>query len=200
MPDVRDDLIEADLVIPSLDAVSAHVFNTINRPHKEITVEKVIEGIISFRKEFPGKIWLEVMVIKGVNDRRDELQRIKEVIRDCGADRIQINSLVRPAPDVKIEPAERAMLMFAKKIFGEKSEIIGGFTRDIVSSPLDNVCETIIDLTKRRPCSLEQISQSTGISKAVVIKYIEMMLSDDLLKEVLYSNDTYYSASKKVKT
>ena len=67
-PRMREELMEADLVIPSLDAVSEEVFEKINRPHHKLKINEVIKGINTFSQEFRGKIWLEIMLVKGVND------------------------------------------------------------------------------------------------------------------------------------
>jgi wyosine [tRNA(Phe)-imidazoG37] synthetase (radical SAM superfamily) len=69
---VREDLLQADIVLPSLDAVSYEVFMKINRPHPAISAEKVIEGMVAFRKTYKGKIWLEILFCKGVNDSPEE--------------------------------------------------------------------------------------------------------------------------------
>ncbi len=192
LPEVRNDLMGADLVVPSLDAASHDVFDMINRPHGDLSVEKVIGGIRSFRKYFQGQIWLEVMLVKGINDSRKELERIEMLIRDCGADKIQINSLARPAPDSAIEAAAKEKLQFARNLFGEKAEIIGGFTNMAPGSLPDNIQESIAELVKRRPCSVSQVSRSLGIDEAVIVKCFETMLSKGMVEEILHEGDKYY--------
>ena len=76
--EVRKDLLQADVVLPSLDAASQEVFARINRPCFGFSVEEVIEGQVEFRKIYKGKIWLEILFCKGVNDTRGELLRMKE--------------------------------------------------------------------------------------------------------------------------
>jgi len=63
--DVRDALMDADLVLPSLDAVTEEVFQKINRPPGDLTAKKYISGIIDFKNSFKGKIWLEVFILPG---------------------------------------------------------------------------------------------------------------------------------------
>ena len=63
LPEVREELREADLVMPSLDAGSAGVFRQINRPERSLEFDTVIEGLVAFRNEYPGLIWLEVMLV-----------------------------------------------------------------------------------------------------------------------------------------
>jgi wyosine [tRNA(Phe)-imidazoG37] synthetase (radical SAM superfamily) len=87
--DVREDLLQADVVLPSLDAVSQEVFRKINRPPGGFSVEKVIAGIVEFRRIYRGQIWLEILFCRGVNDGQDELGRMKEAI-----DRINLTASI----------------------------------------------------------------------------------------------------------
>ena len=50
--DVRDDVMNADLIIPSLDAVSAQAFRKINRPCPDLNLEEYIQGLSDLRNEF----------------------------------------------------------------------------------------------------------------------------------------------------
>jgi len=71
---LRRELLAADVVLPSLDAVSQEVFELIDRPHKKIRIADYIQGLIDFREEYKGRIWLEIMLIKDYNDSEDELR------------------------------------------------------------------------------------------------------------------------------
>ena len=94
--DVRDDLGQADLVLPSLDAVSQDVFERINRPHPSLDIHAVIDGLKAFRAEFARQIWLEIMLIKNINDDPYELKKMAEIVLSLNMDRIQLNTVTRP--------------------------------------------------------------------------------------------------------
>jgi len=68
LDEVRSDLSEADLVLPSLDAITPALFEYINRPALSLKIEEIISGLIQFRKQYRGQIWLEVLFCRGVND------------------------------------------------------------------------------------------------------------------------------------
>ncbi|MEG3054947.1 MAG: radical SAM protein [Methanoculleus sp.] len=87
-PDVRAALMRADLVVPSLDAVSEEIFQEINRPCPGITAGEVVEGLTTFAREFTGEIWLEVFIVPGQNDTEEEILRLKSVIAISLSDRI----------------------------------------------------------------------------------------------------------------
>ncbi len=93
---VRSQLRRADLVVPSLDAVSEQAFKKVNRPHSSLVCEEVISGMAQFRKEYKGEIWLEIMIIPGLNDTMEELELMKKTIQDLKPDRVQLGTLDRP--------------------------------------------------------------------------------------------------------
>ncbi len=92
-PDVRKDLLLADVILPSLDAISEDIFRYINRPHSLNEVDTIIRGLKLMRKEYTGKIWLEVMLIKNVNDTEEELGKLKEIVSDLNVDKLQLNTV-----------------------------------------------------------------------------------------------------------
>jgi len=68
LSEVREDLSAADAVLPTLDAGSAALFRRINRPHPDFDFERHVEGLVAFGSEFTERLWLEVMLIAGIND------------------------------------------------------------------------------------------------------------------------------------
>ncbi len=123
-PLVRSALLTADLIIPSLDAVVPEVFQEIDQPQEGVRIEDIINGLISFRKEFRGQIWLEVMLVSGINDDLRYIKKLKEVIDQIDPDKIQINSPVRVGTEAGISSPDRQKLEKIKEILGENCEIV----------------------------------------------------------------------------
>ena len=121
---VRQALRAADLIVPSLDAGSLEVFAKIDRPEENIKIEDIIKGLIELRKEFQGKIWLEVMLVKGINDNLAQLRKLKDIIDKINPDKIHLNSPVRTTAEKNILAVDRKKLEKIKEILGEKCEII----------------------------------------------------------------------------
>jgi len=121
---VRFALINADLIIPSLDTAEQEVFEKINQPVENFKIEDIIEGLIKLRREFRGKIWLEVMLVKGINDNLGHIKKLKEAIDRINPDKIQLNSPVRTTAQDWVKPLERKALEKIKDILGDKCEII----------------------------------------------------------------------------
>jgi len=121
---LRSQLLGLDLIVPSLDAPTDKVFQRIDRPHPGVSLEAIIQGLIDLRKEFSGKIWLEVMLVKGFNDDLRYIKRLKEIIERINPDKIQLNSPVRSTAEPGIIAVDKSKLKKIKDILGEKAEII----------------------------------------------------------------------------
>jgi wyosine [tRNA(Phe)-imidazoG37] synthetase (radical SAM superfamily) len=122
--EVRQELLKADLIVPSLDAVDPEIFKQIDRPHPGIKLNEIIEGLVALRQEFAGQIWLEVMLIAGMNDGLDHIQELKKVILRINPDKIQLNSPVRVTAEKNVFTVERPKLEKIREILGDKAEII----------------------------------------------------------------------------
>ncbi len=87
---------DVDIVLPSLDAATENAFKKINRPAKDLDINKYIQGLIYFRREFKGKIWLEIFILPGYNNSEEKLTELKKAIIKIKSDSIQLNTLDRP--------------------------------------------------------------------------------------------------------
>ncbi|MCJ7587453.1 MAG: radical SAM protein [Candidatus Aminicenantes bacterium] len=135
---VRSGLAEADIVIPTLDAADQAVLARVNRPHASLHFDRILRGLHAFRREFPGRIWLEVMLIKGMNDHPAHLRRLRPLIEALSPDRVQINTVVRPPAEKYARPLSRTALERARALLGGDSEIIADF------NPLHGIPRTLI--------------------------------------------------------
>ena len=120
---VRQEILGADLIVPSLDAVTQELFAKVDRPHQNIKVDEIISGLVSLRKEFRGKIWIEIMLIKGINDDIRHIRKLKSAIDRINPDKIQINSPVRSTSEEGVLAVDKGKLKKIKDILGDKAEI-----------------------------------------------------------------------------
>ena len=123
-PKIFKDFLSLDLIIPSLDAVTQDVFEKIDRPVNGIRIEDIIRGLVKFRREFKGRMWLEIMLVKGLNDSPDYLAKMKKVTDLIKPDRIQLNSPVRPPSENWVKPVSRSALKKAREIFGGHCDVV----------------------------------------------------------------------------
>ena len=123
-PAVRKGLLKADLIVPSLDAVDLEIFKRIDRPHDGIKLNEIIDGLVALRKEFHGQIWLEVMLVSGVNDDFSHIEELNKAIQRINPDKIQLNSPVRTTAEKNVLPVDKFKLEKIKGILGNKAEIV----------------------------------------------------------------------------
>ncbi len=191
-PRIREDLMEADLVIPSLDTVTQEIFEMVNRPHPSLKIEKVITGIDSFSQEFNGKVWLEIMVVKGINDSLEEIEKAAQVIKQMNLEKIQLNTVVRPPAEEFARPLTREDLNNIKTVLGKKCEIIAEFKRATQKAYKRDVEKRILSMVKRRPVTLVDISHSLGLHRNEIIKYVEALEKKHQIRTKVHSGERYY--------
>jgi wyosine [tRNA(Phe)-imidazoG37] synthetase (radical SAM superfamily) len=158
LPEVRQAALDADAVLPSVDAGSKDVYRKMNRPHPEITFEKFIMGLKQFRKEYSGKLWPEVMLAKGINDSAQAIEDIAGVLADIKPDQIFINSPVRPPVEMTVKSIDEATLKQAEALFGRVAKI----AKPTVSSSLHhgrNNTQDIIAIVFRHPLSEHDLQE-----------------------------------------
>lgn len=189
---IREDLMEADLVIPSLDTVTGGIFETVNRPHPSLEIEEVITGIDTFSQDFGGKVWLEIVLVKGINDSLEEIERVARVTGKMNLERIQLNTVVRPPAEEFAGPLSREDLENMKTVLGEKCEIIAEFGRPTQRAQEVDVEKRILSMVKRRPLRLVDISRSLGLHRNEIIKYLEVLEKKHEIRTKVHNNQVYY--------
>jgi wyosine [tRNA(Phe)-imidazoG37] synthetase (radical SAM superfamily) len=170
-PDVRADCAKVDVVLPSLDAGDEPAFQKINRPHTDISIEKHISGLCVFRSEFNGQIWLEVFFIEGLNTEPEQIAKIKDAIERINPDKIQLNTAVRPTAEPNIKRVDAEKLQYIARQLGQKCEVVADFLPRHHSKITERKAEDVLSMLKRRPCTLQDISQGLGISHNEALKY-----------------------------
>jgi len=195
MKTVRDDLLQADVVLPSLDGVSSQAFEKINRPHKNLSIEKIIEGLVEFRKVYRGQIWLEILFCRGVNDAQSELQKMKKAVERIQPDLIHLNTVVRPPSEKWAAALSRREMEEIRSVFGAKAIIISEFDRHPSSASPDDIAEGIVRILRRRPLSLSDLSKGMGISPEDLGKYIDPLVKDGKIRSRTFGGAVYYEVA-----
>jgi wyosine [tRNA(Phe)-imidazoG37] synthetase (radical SAM superfamily) len=190
--EVRDSLKKADLVIPSLDAASAKIFKRINRPVKTLKVEKIIKGLIDFKKEYRGKIWLEVMLVKGINDRKEEIEKLKRAIAKIEPDRVQLNTVARPPCEKFAKALSKGELEKIKNLFGPPAEIIVDFERRALPEKMKYLKKRIMTMLKRRPATLKDLADGLGVHRNEVLKYLALLEKEKKIRPLSHKGKRYY--------
>jgi wyosine [tRNA(Phe)-imidazoG37] synthetase (radical SAM superfamily) len=195
MEDVRRDIFNADLVLPSLDAATPSTFSIINHPHKDLDIETVIKGLILFRKGFKGQVWLEVFIAKGINDSEDELEAIYKAIKRIAPDKVQLNSLDRPPAYDHVYPADmRTLEGIMEKWRDLPVEIIKRIhKRNEIRSFSRNLENNILNTISRRPITVEDLEALTGKKRLELFKYIDILEKEKKISHKIVEDKIFYT-------
>lgn len=171
-PEVRAELALADVVMPSLDAGDDLLFQAVNRPHPDISFEKLVAGLEQFRGEFSGQYWLEVLLLAGHTGLPAHVQKIAEIVRRIRPDRVQLNTAVRPPAEEHVRAVPPERLAALARAFGPEAEVIANY-RILKATPQSHPsAEAVLALLERRPCRVQDIAQGLGIKPAEVVKHL----------------------------
>ena len=197
--EVREELMQSDLVIPSLDAASQRVFEKVNRPIPPLNIEEVIEGLKAFKKVYRGKLWLEIMLVRGINNSPEELQRMKEAISRIAPHKVQLNTVVRPPSETYAHSLTKEEMAEVKEQLGRRCEIIARFSlRE--PSPVEREEEKAIwELLRRRPATIKDITQGLGLHPNETLKYIRKLIDAGKIEAFPFGGHRYYRPKEKKK-
>lgn len=172
---VRQDLMTADIVVPSLDAARPASFNRVDRPAAGVDLEAVIGGLTLFSQAFAGKIWLEILLVQGMNDTADDIEALITALRPMRLDRIQLNTVVRPPVVATAQPLSPEQLAAVAARFGAELGLpvdvpFAAAPEGLAQHPQDNetflppasltaVLEEIQEIVRRRPCTAVDINR-----------------------------------------
>ncbi len=192
--DVRRDLLGADVVLPSLDAASAAGFARINQPAAGVDVAAVIEGMAAFRAEFAGKIWMEVFILKGVNDGGEDLAALEAALRRIRPDKVQLNTLDRPPAYAGVESADFALLERIRAGWqGLAVEIIKRARhREEIPAFSANLENSLLNTIRRRPLTLDDLAALTAKGEEELRRYLEVLERERKLKPVIEGGKIFY--------
>ncbi len=160
LPEVREDLLSADAVLPSLDAGSAAVYKKINRPHPGVPFDRVFAGLAAFRQVYQGKLWVEIMMVRGVNDTEPILREIARVITQIDPDEVHINQPIRPPAENWVQPTDAEGLLRVRAILGEKVHIFTYPKGHFELGQFENVVEAVLTIITRHPMRQSELERT----------------------------------------
>lgn len=164
-PAVRADCCLADVVLPSLDAGDADTFLRMNHPHPDLDFEQFVNGLIQFRTEYAGPIWLEVFFCEGVNTDERSVENIAKQIRRINPDKVQINTSVRPIVHAEAARVSEQRLNEIAAHLGNSVEVITDFSKQTTLTGKRPDLQVILETLRRRPCTLDDLCSGLALKK-----------------------------------
>ena len=192
--EVRREVQEIDIIMPTLDAWDEDSFKTINRPHGKLSFDTVYNGLLKLKEEFPGQIWLEVMLVKGINDSVESLEKIREKIQSLEPDRVYVNVPVRPPAEPWVEKPSQATIEMAKSILGASA--IENYAKGAFKvEPTQDDLDAIISIVKRHPMREKDIRsflKSRGKRENECSAFLSTLANLDFIEKCAYEGDIIY--------
>ncbi|MCD4732663.1 radical SAM protein [bacterium] len=173
---VRADLSLADLIMPSLDAATQPVFEAINRPAAGLLIADVIEGLVALRREFSGKLWLEILLVAGMNDSEAELNALIAATERIAPDTVQLNTVVRPPTESTAEPLSPERLNEIARRFTVPVETLTAYHGAGTKHRSLDLYAEIIAYLGRRPATLTDLATMLGESEETISAHLEKLI------------------------
>jgi len=192
--DVRRQLLDAHVVMPSLDAGDSNMFNAVNRPHADIAFEQMLEGLIAFRDEYRGQYWLEVFLLGGHTAIPADARKIADCVSRIKPDRVQLNTVTRPPAEDSTVAVPHRHLRELAALFCPAAEVITDFRGVHVEEGFVATRQAVLQLLQRRPCSADDIAQGLGIHRSEAAKHVQELLAQGLVERVSSPQGTYLRA------
>jgi len=192
MRDIQDALMEADLVLPSLDAGDADLFRLVNRPHAQIEFDAMVDGLAVFRERFTKPVWLEVMLLAGITGIRAEVEKIAALARRIRPERVQINTITRPPCEEFAYPVSPDVMAAFARLFGRGASVVSEHRPRRAAGSGTLADGDILALLTRRPCTARGISKGLGLHLGEIIKRLDLLTDRGAVTPVRKNGSVFF--------
>lgn len=158
--EIREELALADAVLPSIDAGTEELYRRLNRPVAELSFESLLDGLIAFRKEYQGKLWVEVMLVQGLNDSEQALRDIADAVVRIQPDEVHIVLPTRPPVETWVQPADEGGLLRARAILGDIAHVLHPRSGSFDLSGNESLTEAVVGIITRHPMRESQLIET----------------------------------------
>ncbi|MCI5114654.1 MAG: radical SAM protein [Candidatus Electrothrix sp. AX1] len=209
---VRQEISQADVVIPSLDSALPKGFRKIDRPAACVELDQVIKGLISFSRSYTGKIWLEILFAQGINDTAQEVEALRQVVKKINLDRIQLNTVARPPLESFARPLNKQRMTAIARQFQEDTPScpvdLLAFQASQDDEPedpkkfffnLDRAMDKkaftvkLIEMLQRRPCTAADINRTFHLGGAEKVEFLlNALVQDGRIQKRVHEDRVYY--------
>jgi len=192
---VRVALMDADVVIPSLDAGDDVMFQRVNRPHPDISFKAMLSGLTQFCQSYRGETWLEVFLLGGLTAIDAEVAKIAQCIKRIYLTRIQLNTVARPPAEDYAYPAPLEQLERYCGFFFPQAEVITEHATPSFCVLYESSARDVLALLQRRPCTLHDVANGLAIHPAQAAKHIEALLKRSAVRQIKSGSNSFYKAN-----
>ena len=201
LPDVRYELSAADAVLPSLDAGNSRLYRKINRPWPRLTFETHVQGLAAFRQGYTGQLWVEVMLVNGLNDTEEALQEIALALRSINPDQVHLLLPERPPAENWVQPAGQGGLRRAHAILSEVAYVLQPVMGQVATQNTENLKPAILGVITRHPMSADELCAALGRwSLGEIQQTLESLRASARAQVIVRHGKPFWSASGAIYT
>jgi len=199
LPEVREALLPADAVLPSLDAGNADLYRRINRQHPDLTFQRLVDGLKLFREEYANQLWIEVMLVRGMNDSEAALMELATVLAQIRPDEVHLVQPTRPPVESWVEPPDEDGVLRARAILGKVARIIHPATGVFDLSGAEDLLDAIMGILIRHPMKESELKEALNAwPKDEVGRMLERLEQSGRAKIIERQNVRFWRASEAV--
>ena len=188
---------EADLVLPSLDAGDDFLFRYVNRPHREIAFDQMVRGLAEFTRRFPKPVWLEVFLLAGVTGILAEVKKIAALAKEIQPQRVQLNTVSRPACEEFAYPISWDQMQEFANVFEGKAEVVSEGHKSPAPISVRATDAEILALLSRRPCTVQGVSAGLGLHVNEATKRLQGLAEEGSVTTVRTNKIIFYEAVRR---
>ncbi|MFZ0534465.1 MAG: radical SAM protein [Anaerolineales bacterium] len=200
LPEMRAGLAAADAVLPSLDTGNPHLYHKINRPWPRLTFEYFLAGLITFQREYAGHLWVEVMLIKDLNDTVESLHETAKALEKIQPNQVHLLLPTRPPAENWVQPSDKNGIERAQNILGAVANVImPASDSDIKITSVadgDNLEQAILGIVSRHPMHEKELFNVLNTwSNEEVYLTLEKLLTASKVQVIKRHGQSFWSAA-----
>lgn len=197
MTEVQDALMASDLVLPSLDTGDARLFRRVNRPHRSISFETMVDGLVSFTRCYPGEVWLEVLLLAGVTGIPEEVEKIAALVERIAPARVQLNTVCRPPAERSARPLSQDDMQHLKVLFPAQVDVISHVYQEKAthSASVKARREDVLALLRRRPCTAMDVAEGLDMHVNEAIKHLDALTKAGVVTTSIAEGRVFYASA-----
>jgi len=190
--DVRNALAEADWVSLKVDAASEKIWRRINRPYRDLRLGAILDGMVEFSTDFNGTLATETMLIRGINDAKDEVEEIADFLETLSPDKSYIAIPTRPPAERWVGAADESSINMAYQIFSSRlsTEYLIGYEGNSFASTGDPE-EDLLSITSVHPMREEGVEELLKKANSGW-EIVKSLVHESKLVELEYEGKTFY--------
>lgn len=196
LPEVRRELLEADAVLPSLNAGSEELYERIDRPAEGFGFRQHLDGLRTFRNEYNGKLWVEVMLIAGLNDSDEALEDLAAALAGIRPDTVHLVMPTRPAPENFVGVPDETRIERAVFILSKAAPVVHPVKGSMNLKGAADLLEAVTAIAVRHPVQERELEgallECFPGDPGAVRQAMDAMLSSGRFEKLMQGSELYW--------